>query len=635
MSALFRLPIPGELLWGACSRFQARFPTFGPDVISELLLEAPGKAIWKLFPIHLEALSTALKHSAKPTGPEFLANHTMYPFAAPFLEPEDARAAKTNMLGSDHRDLKWTRLCHRAIGADLGTVMRFCPDCATDDLRAIGAPVWRRIHQVGPLKLCPTHNCPLVETKVLRTDRAYVPLDPLVAGRHQGSPSLPSPLQLGLAKDVAEIANNPHWEVGPEKLLEACRIEWRSSGRSLLGRSALPDFVEDLTEKFGRDELRLCDAAIDNVNTSWAAAIFRSARTSVGFQHYSAFCAFLGISLKDLIAKAVLVSERESGPWPCLAHGQPCRGKLTIQFKRMDAVRCEEGQDAFRFQCPDCGTVYFRPAPLTRNPDGNFEYELSRWEIPDWALQLKDLWQDTDQTWVSLAARLDQTRSSIGLHAAKLGLPTIPGRCLDSFYKALATQSDRLTRIALRRAALVKFMEENPAVTCSAAPTAIQNLFSWLRLNDSTPLPSFATSGKHWSRGKIGIAARDEEVAEIIHAKLKDAESELKRPGKPRVSVTSVLRFFAPTLIIPARALSDMPKTSVLIAGLVESKEQHRTRRLADILNAIAQAQALPTWYRVYHRYRVQAMSPAERTTVRTAFQQRHHINRNGPVAAA
>jgi hypothetical protein len=629
MSSLFRLPIPGELLWSAVSRFHARFPSVGPRVISDLLLGHPDKCIARLFPHHLEELTTRLHHIAKPNAEEIMVNHTMFPFSTPFLEPGLARRTKPAARGNGLRNPQRINLHYLAIGTPREAAMRCCPQCIANDIQKIGAAAWRCVHQVGPLKYCPEHHCSLQRTKVYGWGRRYISLTEALTDCDYDTLQPPSELQLALARNVTDLATNPHWEVGPQRLLEACRIELRRSGRAILGEAALATFVAELVETFGDEELRFCNAPVGDGKLDWPAAIFLNRRKTVRIQHFIVICALLGISLKDLIAKAVLLSEPEEGPWPCISLNRPCSGKETIYRMRWDPRTKKQPKERYRFQCPHCRTVYFRPAPLTRRPDGSFEYELHKAEVPSWAVPLRDIWWDPSQNWRSLVARFGRSQKSIAVAAAKLGLPDVKKRSLKCYRKRASQVADRKTaKIEARRAVVLKFIKDNPTVTANAAPSEILRAYTWLRLNDPRELPSFASAGARKCKryGPLGLAPRDAEIAEIILPILDDAELELKRPGMGRVGVTTLLHFLAPTIKIAPQVLKRMPKTSALIYSLVETQEQKRSRRITQIVNAIEQTQALPNWNTIYVRYQVSQMRPAERAMVRSAYLKRGSI---------
>src|SRR5665213_3466346 len=157
-----------------------------------------------------------------------------------------------------------------------------------------------------------------------------------------------------------------------------------------------------------------------------------------------------------------------------------CSGHLVIRHNNSGSWRGTRGRNWCRFECPFCGFVYYRPAPLARNPDGTFEYDFHRRCVAKWALPLKEIWKDSSQTWQSLSAFFSKRIAQIGANAVKLGLPDMPGRKLQS-YRNRASASNRDLLVANKRAALVDFISKNPSIRYGDVPTSIKTLHEWLR----------------------------------------------------------------------------------------------------------------------------------------------------------
>jgi hypothetical protein len=179
------------------------------------------------------------------------------------------------------------------------------------------------------------------------------------------------------------------------------------------------------------------------------------------------------------------------------------------------------------------------------------------------------------------------------------------------------------------------YLAKNPSVSFKSAPAHIQTLYSWVRLNDPAELPSFAPESRYRPVGRQGISAQDEAVAKAIHALLADAMITLTRRGARRVSVSGILRHFAPIISIPHHALPEMPRTAAVIESMVETRDAYHARRMGQFVEEIEQTLNLPTWYRIYHKFDCARMSADDHARIRAAYSNRSQINRNGPIAKA
>jgi len=542
----------------------------------------------------------------------------------PFLEADVAQRAKSDAIGTGRP----YKICRHnvAIGTPPEAAIRYCPQCVLADVQQFGYVVWRCLHQIGPLEICPLHHCRLIATNVRCWTGDYDAPSVALAEGAQSSCNPPSRLQLALANNISGLVANPHWGVGCARLIEGCRIELRRSGRTILGRSALIAFETELAGAFGDDYLQMTKSFTRHGSPNWPSAIFLGTRVRPQIQHYCAVCAILGIPLVDLIAKAAVLGESDLGPWPCMSQGQSCSSKATINRKYNCSGKWNHKGDRYRFQCPRCGTIYFRPAPLTRNEDGGFVFEFSHKNLPAaaWAAPLRELWLDSTQNWRSLVGRFGKSPSQIAYSAAKLGLPDVPGRSL-RFYRELFRQrtEKRTLLIEQRRTTLMEFLAAHSAINKKKAPRKIRKLHDWLRLNAPGPHPSFAPTSRasNLLHRRPKLVNVDDDVAELVRSKLVDSDQALRRLTERRITTTFILRFLAPTIKIPLYSLKRMPITRAAILKYVETDEQRRARRVARIIRIIEQSQGSRSWISFYNQYNMRLLQPEIRARIRSAYE--------------
>ena len=114
-----------------------------------------------------------LAKALKMPATDLIDRHTLLPYYGSVLLPGRRRMLKQWMIGSRHGDD-----IHAAVGVTASAVaatrqLRYCAQCAKDDAREWGAPVWRRLHQCPGVIWCPIHARPLIESRVVLSARSH------------------------------------------------------------------------------------------------------------------------------------------------------------------------------------------------------------------------------------------------------------------------------------------------------------------------------------------------------------------------------------------------------------------------------------------------------------------------------
>lgn len=117
--------------------------------------------------------SGGLAKALKMPATDLIDRHTLLPYYGSVLLPGRRRMLKQWMIGSRHGDD-----IHAAVGVTASAVaatrqLRYCAQCAKDDAREWGAPVWRRLHQCPGVIWCPIHARPLIESRVVLSARSH------------------------------------------------------------------------------------------------------------------------------------------------------------------------------------------------------------------------------------------------------------------------------------------------------------------------------------------------------------------------------------------------------------------------------------------------------------------------------
>ena len=148
---IFPTPFPDETCYSLLCRYAVRR---GHLTSSQVCLDLFG---------HTEPLSgylfkpyrkkDVLKWFAKRSSlplPEFMADHSCYPFYAAFLEREDAekvRHCRTGSVLTSGQAKRINRLCGFPRGHKKN--LWYCPECVREDITLHGETCWRRLPQIG------------------------------------------------------------------------------------------------------------------------------------------------------------------------------------------------------------------------------------------------------------------------------------------------------------------------------------------------------------------------------------------------------------------------------------------------------------------------------------------------------
>ncbi|MEH2218722.1 MULTISPECIES: TnsD family Tn7-like transposition protein [unclassified Nostoc] len=102
---------------------------------------------------------------------DLIYHHTLYPFYASFLPPQEAWLLKNYMEQKANVSLSEILKCPRNNKEEAKTFLKFCLYCIEEDTQKYGEPYWHRFHQVPGVIVCPIHRIALnnslvsIETK--------------------------------------------------------------------------------------------------------------------------------------------------------------------------------------------------------------------------------------------------------------------------------------------------------------------------------------------------------------------------------------------------------------------------------------------------------------------------------------
>lgn len=181
MLSFFPTLYPDELLYSTLARYHIRS---GNKSFKQTDLELFGYSSQQICKItlnnNLNYLVKNLPFRSQQTVENLLQNHTLYPFYATFLTPQEAWLLKNSMSKKLSCSILDVAKVATNSSGDAKKFLKFCPDCLEKDTQKYGEPYWHRIHQVPGILVCPIHgvllqdSCVEVESKGIHYHAASI-----------------------------------------------------------------------------------------------------------------------------------------------------------------------------------------------------------------------------------------------------------------------------------------------------------------------------------------------------------------------------------------------------------------------------------------------------------------------------
>ncbi|MBW4599035.1 MAG: TniQ family protein [Calothrix sp. FI2-JRJ7] len=167
MLSFFPIFYSDELLYSALARYHIRS---GNKSFRQTDLELFGYSSQQVSKItltnNLNYLVKNLSFFYRQTFDVLLQNHTLYPFYATFLTPQEAWLLKDSMKKKlSGSILEVAKVATNSTG-DSRKFLKFCPTCLKEDEEKYGEPYWHRLHQIPGVLVCSEHSVPLLDSSI-------------------------------------------------------------------------------------------------------------------------------------------------------------------------------------------------------------------------------------------------------------------------------------------------------------------------------------------------------------------------------------------------------------------------------------------------------------------------------------
>lgn len=592
MICVFPDPYPDELLYSVCARYNdlMQYPNnttatrdfFGDGAISAVV-DLPNK---------IEHLISELPPGHLYTVDQFIDNHTMFPFYAPFLSSGRARIVRDEMRRVGENKV-FERIGIVASHFARPSWLRFCPPCAQEDRRHFGETYWHRIHQASGVEVCPRHGV-FLEPSAAPFHNSRNPGEAISAESVLHSPPIRSlNLSDNIHNTLLDIARNAAWllewkkgKAGSDDLREHYYNRLLRLGLAYYnGNIRAKELANQFSEHYPAIVLEALRCEITNPYQNWLLRLLHSGLRGVS-QHpirHILLILFLGCTTEEFFTFSEKYQPFDEGPWPCLNHtADHFRAPVINECRITDnLVKRKMGRPLGTFKC-ECGFVYNRVGPDISEED---RYRIDSVESygPVWEKVLRETWPDTSLSIGRIARQLGVSDLTVVRYAIRLDLPMnvpdarqVSPKTIERYKNFRRSRKEALE---FYRKEWLSLIEANPNASRRQLMTIASFLYLWLRKNDDEWLEAHlpqVRKGKRKTELKDWKSI-DSELAAAIEATARRIREMPERPA--RISLSAIAREVGHKSWLEF-SLHKLPLTSKSLEVNLESKEAFLLRRV-------------------------------------------------------
>lgn len=481
----FPTPYPDECFYSIFCRYYVRSGISSPKVATEMFFGCDRSLLASTiyFPRKMERLDYWVSPDSGITGKKLICEHTAYPYYS-ISHIKDVYQQMENVIQGGIAEGGIDSLIRRMISkskyVSTGQYLRYCPECAREDMRKYGEVYWHRLPQLPGVRVCPKHGCgiknsnaPFEEMRVRIYPASYVL-------RNMDDNTENQNLQyneeyLSIAKETEWLLENGRQFGGHQPISSKYRELMREQNYTdfhgtASNREALRyDFVKKYGEAFIAELL-----PYDGDPLYW----LRYLQESIGFNlrpiHHIMLMRFFAGSVDNFINMEVKTElPYGNAPWPCA-------NKLCSHYRKDRARQvkiCKKRDEVWAwFECSHCGMRYRR-----LDPEQSSDEYLKKPYISDrgfvYEQRLKEYLSNPEMSLKSIAAILGVGASTIGPYAKKSGID-VKKRRKASYYSRDADNNEGKTAYYQRR--VLEELQRTPVMSCKDLKERIPGAYEWL-----------------------------------------------------------------------------------------------------------------------------------------------------------
>jgi len=487
--SFFPTPYPDECFYSIFCRYYVRSGIGSSEAASRLFFGCDSSLLVSTiyFPRKLERLGYWVSPDSGITGRELICRHTAYPYhSISYIDDVYLQMEKAIQDGIPENGID--SLVHRMMSkgkyASAGQYLRYCPECARDDIQKHGEAYWHRLPQLPGVMYCPEHGCgiknssaPLEEMRVRIYPASYVLRN--MEGRMESRDPRYKEEYLSIAQETAWLLEHGRRFGGHRPISHKYREVMKQQGYAdfhgtVCSKDALRhDFVGKYGEGFiagllpyGGDPLY------------WLRYLQESSGFNLRPLHHILLMRFFAGSVEGFFNMEVKQElPYGNGPWPCA-------NKICSHYRKDGARQVEicKRQNEVRawFECPHCGMRYRRSDPeqsfdeYLKNPcisDRGFAYEQ----------RLREYLSNPGMSMRAIAGMLGVGASTICQYVKKNGID-LKKRRKASYYSREADNNEGKTAYYHRR--VQEELQKTPVMSCRDLKERVPGAYEWLIRKD-------------------------------------------------------------------------------------------------------------------------------------------------------
>lgn len=539
-----------EIFYSIVARYVEYFGNSGPKQLLGEMFSTNLISATIDFPTGLNAFTNNVR-SSQYEADTIISRHTLYPLFARFLDTNRNSKIMTSMLTSSGN-------IHTRVGLNAGIskppkMPRFCIKCYREDLSKYGESYFRRIHQLVSVHICSIHYCMLEE----------LPLIEELINKHlfiSASVIEKLPLKeavINESKEIQRISERLSSLVNPEvthlyngdKYFYNSRLKelGYSKGQRSLDLLKLYDAFQ---QHFSTNTLNHFSSNVDFSDPScWFKLIVRKHRKAVDPLRHVLLEDFILNYNHSIIKKAAILT----CSWPCL--NPVCEHFKKEVINQYETHKDRKSGKEIRYLECECGYGY---TESLIEPDGKYFRRVKNY----------------GQEWINELHRLNFIRTSIRKIGIILGCDS---KTVKHHLLSFQDKKQSLSRLNAVKRAWSKLVRSNSELSITQLRDIKPAAYSFLYRNDKKWLKGFTyPEAKTKSEAKIDWKRRDEEILCL----LKEKHNYLKVINiKRRISSNLLLALIGKQALFE-KSKENLPRVSSFLTSVVESKEDHRIRRL-------------------------------------------------------
>jgi hypothetical protein len=593
-----------ELFYSGVARYAAALGNPNAELVLDDLFSVH-LAVAVDLPCRLRNFIKQLPGHSPYTVDGLIDQHTLYPYHSRFVEGEIDARARLLLEGPDGRRV------HGILGLMTNRLRqpRFllcCPECAREDHDAIGVCVWRRVHQLPGVFVCPDHETILHTTNVLRlTGIKTIALDmatvsasrPILVGAH-----VTHPLLLRLAHSSQWLLQN----VGKSRGVADLRNRYRTvlAGNGWIsdnGSIRMSKLMEALKDYVGSELLAQlgCGLPQGNPDFSWVARLLRAGSNSPG----PPLPQLVLLAFLDLPASKFF--ELEPRPPSPVVPANSARRRVAARLRAPGAAPCAnpvcEAYDAnfcqalsradlspvvHEIECDRCGFVYRWSTDL---PSKRITIRTG----PVWDAALRAMVRDKVTMLATMAQHLGVCWHTVKRHARRLGVWRAGWVSNKKSGGRQSQQRKNANLLRRHRAIWRKIQVEHPnARRYQLRRVALQS-YRYLLRHDANWLETNSPQKRRPGGRAVDWAERDARTTEFARRAIVERLNSKERPE--RICLGSIARWMGIEILDQKKLAVRMPHLAQLVASVHESTSEFERRKLVWAANRIIEEGNCPT----------------------------------------